>query len=63
MRWAWAGDEPFAASAFGDPVTSTSYRLCVFLRKDGVDQVLTSVDIPAGGTWGGSRAASATGRR
>jgi hypothetical protein len=50
LKWSWKGGP--VNGSFGDPVTDTDYRLCVFDTTGANPAVSFRSDIPAGGTCG-----------
>src|SRR5262249_43808527 len=51
VKWEWRGGQATDASAFGDPVHTTQYGLCIYDRTGAV----ASFSIPAGSRWTASR--------
>lgn len=49
LQWKWSKGASTAKLAFGDPLGSTSYQLCVY---DGSSNLALDAAIPAGGTCG-----------
>jgi hypothetical protein len=53
LRWEWWEGSATSKAELGDPLTSTSYALCVFDFAAGVPSLVWSVEIPPGGTCAG----------
>jgi cysteine-rich repeat protein len=54
LAWRWRGTTPGGAAAFGDPLGSTAYALCVY-RNDstGGPELALDASVPPGGRCGG----------
>lgn len=48
LEWGWRRGESTALADFGDPLTTTSYALCLY---DGNDNLIFGSSIPAGAPW------------
>jgi len=53
LQWSWAKGAATTIADFGDPTTSTGYRLCVYDAQAGVPRLVASTGIAAGGTCDG----------
>jgi hypothetical protein len=49
LAWTWLAGAETMLEDFGDPFTTTDYRVCLY---DAVDRVLLGAEAPAGGTCG-----------
>jgi hypothetical protein len=49
LTWGWNKGSATSKADFGDPLTTTSYRLCLY---DGSSHRLSTIHVPAGGTCG-----------
>jgi hypothetical protein len=52
LMWKWLKGEDTPLAAFGNPVTTDDYTLCIYDQSGGTPTVLFSADVPAGGTCG-----------
>jgi hypothetical protein len=53
LQWSWVNGVATTKTDFGDPSSSTSYRLCVWDETAGVPRLVSSLGVPAGGTCDG----------
>jgi endoglycosylceramidase len=53
LTWSWVKGAATAVADFGDPTTTTSYRLCVYDETAAVPGLVLSTGIAAGGTCDG----------
>jgi endoglycosylceramidase len=53
LQWSWVNGAATASADFGDPTTTTSYRLCAYDETAGVPRLALSTGIAAGGTCDG----------
>jgi prevent-host-death family protein len=50
LVWRWLKGSATDLATFGDPIESTSYRLCLYTDADGAPQ-LTTYSVPSGPLW------------
>ena len=51
LVWKWSKGPALGPEGYGDPVTSTSYTLCIYARESGVDRLLVEAQVPPGLGW------------
>jgi len=54
LTWSWIKGAATPVADFGDPTTSTSYRLCAYDETGGVPSLVLSTGLAAGGTCDGT---------
>jgi hypothetical protein len=56
LRWKWNHGAATTFAAFGDPLTTTNYELCIYDETAGVPSLVASARAPAGGLCANNRA-------
>ncbi len=54
LAWAWVGGGTTATADFGDPTTTTGYRICAWDETAGVPRLVLSTGVAAGATCAGT---------
>jgi hypothetical protein len=51
LEWTWLRGEPTPKSAFGDPLSSTHYAVCLYDHLGGEPMLATSLELPPNTSW------------